>query len=120
MTKTQDWVDRASRSVEDRLAQTDLQLKPKRLLATEETDAVGDESWRLLLVLSAPDGPTWDREQVFKLRRLAIEYFDDAAAEADRLLPGPTIAFVTTDEAEGKDIAVDDPPHHDADQGMPS
>lgn len=43
MTTTQDWLSEASRGVEHRLTHTDLPLKPKHLIVTEETDTVGDD-----------------------------------------------------------------------------
>lgn len=110
MTKTQNWIDDVATAVQARLTQTDLPLKPKRVEITDATDMLGDEAWRLLLVLPKPDGPTWERDSVYRLRRRAIEYFDEAADSAHRALPGLTIAFVTTDEADEEDIAVDTTP----------
>lgn len=92
-------------------------IEPRRVEVTEETDALGDDAWRLLLMLPAPSEETWDRTAVFKLRRAAIDAFDASAAQDGRSLPGRTIAFVTTDDAPEEDTAPEDEPEEGEDPG---
>lgn len=87
-----------------------LPLLPKRVEILEDVDSFGELAWRLRLVLPAPDGPTWDREQVFQARRAAIDVFDSLVAGARTEHPGRTVAFVTTDEAADEDVATEDAP----------
>lgn len=104
------WSDDVAVRVLAQVEDQRLPLVPKRIEVTEDVDALGDSAWRLLLVLPAPAGETWDREDVFKVRRAAVAAFDKEAEEDDRSLPGWTVASVTTDEAGEQDIAEDDKP----------
>lgn len=99
------WTDEVAERVLGRLLAARLAITPKRVQVTEDTDAFGDDAWRVLLVLPAPAGETWDRTAVFSARRAAVAAFDSVAAEDGRTLPGRTIAMITTDEADPADTA---------------
>lgn len=111
------WTDEVGARILKRLGEKKLPIRPKAVRIGEDTDAFGEDAWRLLLVLPAPEGETWDRASVVKARRAVIEVFDALAAEDDRALPGWTVALVTTDEAAEDDIAVEDAPERDEDPG---
>ncbi len=111
---TRDWTNSVGAEVVDAIS-SKVTLRPKQIRITEEMDSLDLPAWRLLLILPAPQGETWNREEVFTSRRAAIEAFDAAAERDGRELPGQTIAFVTTDEAQEKDIAEDDLPEPDED-----
>ncbi|MBU8578895.1 hypothetical protein [Brevibacterium luteolum] len=105
-----EWTDEAAELLLSRLRESHLELIPKSVIVSEVTDALDEQAWRILLVLSAPKGSTWNRELVFETRRTAIAELDRLAAEQGRSLPGSTVASVTTDEAVEEDIAVDPRP----------
>ncbi|MFT4051725.1 MAG: hypothetical protein QM677_05680 [Microbacterium sp.] len=111
------WTDDAAEKVRRRLEARDLPLTPKHVLIEEDTDPLGDDSWRLVLVLPAPTGETWERGEVFTARRAAVDIFEELAHEAGRGLPGVTIAVVTTDEASESDTAAEDEPEEGEDPG---
>ena len=113
------WTDEAGRHVLERLLSEELPVKPKRVEITAATDAFEDEAWRVLLILPAPSGEseTWDREAVFKARRAAVGVLDELAAADGHVLPGRTVALVTTDEASESDTAPEDEPEIGEDPG---
>lgn len=82
------WTDEVAERVLGRLRHEALPIAPKRVQITVATDAFDDEAWRLLLILPAPSGETWDRTAVFRARRSAISAFDDLAAQDGEELPG--------------------------------
>lgn len=102
-----EWTDEAAELLLSRLRESHLELIPKSVVVSEVTNALDEQAWRILLVLPAPKGSTWDRALVFETRRAAIAELDRLAAEQGRSLPGSTIASVTTDEAAEEDIAID-------------
>lgn len=114
------WTDDVAGRVLERLLAEDLPIQPKQVQITEHTDALGDDAWRVLLVLPAPAGETWDREAVFAARRAAISALESFAEDEGRALPGDTIAFVTTDEATDQDTATEDEPEPGEDPGRSS
>lgn len=115
--KVEYWTDAVAERLRDRLGEGDLRLHPKQVRIHEETDPFGEAAWRLVLILPAPDGQTWDREDVFRIRRKSVEIFDELATADERGLPGATIASVTTDEAPESDIAPEDEPVEGEDPG---
>lgn len=116
-SKVEYWTDAVAKRLRDRLSDADLPLLPKQVRIHEETDSLGEDGWRLVLVLHAPEGQTWDRQQVFSTRRKSVEIFDEMAATDGRGLPGATIASVTTDEARELDVAPVDEPLEGEDPG---
>ncbi len=112
-------IDDVAEQVHARLLTSDLPLIPKRVFVHEDTDPLGEDAWRLVLVLPAPAGETWDRLEVFQVRRTAVDIFDDIAAQEGRTLPGSTIAVVTTDEADKEETAPEDEPAEGEDPGRP-
>lgn len=118
-SKLDSWTDDAAKQVVNTLSAQGLELIPKRVQITSEIDALGQDAWRLLLVLSAPSSETWETDSVFRARRAAIEVFDAMAADHDEELPGSTVAFVTTDEASEDDTAPADEPQPGEDPGRP-
>lgn len=115
--KADQWTDTVAEQVRERLQERELPLEPKRVLVYEDTDPIGKDAWRLVLVLPAPAGETWERLAVFRARRAAVDVFDEIAGEVGRNLPGATIAVVTTDEADEIDTAPDDEPEEGEDPG---
>lgn len=99
------WTDAVAEKVREPLKASGLPLPPKRVLIHQVTDALDEDAWRLVLVLPAPTGETWDRLDVFKARRAAVDIFDEIATQNQRSVPGSTIALVTTDEASESDTA---------------
>ena len=118
--KVEQWTDKVAQDVRGRLTQRELRLLPRRIDVHQQTDALGEEAWRLVLVLPKPQGETWKRDEVFKARRAAIEIFDQLAAEEGHTLPGSTIASVTTDQAAEDDVAPEDEPEEGEDPGRES
>lgn len=100
----------ASRVLTTLQAAKKLTIRPKRVEVRQDIDALGDEALRVLLVLPAPVGETWDRDAVFKIRRAAIDALDALVAEKGQTLPGRTLAMVTTDEANEADVAPEESP----------
>ena len=88
------WTEPAARTLRERLRMLDLPLHPERVRVHDVTDALGNDAWRVTLVLPAPRGVTWDRETVYTVRRAAVAIFDAMAAEAGQGLPGSTIAVI--------------------------
>lgn len=104
-TVINDWTNEVAPRVLEHLQSVELPITPKNVIVSETTDALGDDAWRILLVLPKPDGETWDRDAVFRARRAAINHLDQLAAVDGHELAGHTVAFVTTDEAAPNDIA---------------
>lgn len=103
-------LDRITQRVTDQLARADLALKPKSITATTVIDGLGDDAWKLTIVLPKSIGATWDVDAVFDVRRAAVEVFDAFVWVTRLELPGQTLAAVTTDEADPNDIAADEIP----------
>ncbi|OMH27826.1 hypothetical protein BKD30_02500 [Tersicoccus phoenicis] len=91
------------------LAARPLDLKPKSMNATAVRDGLGEDAWQVTIVLPKPDGATWDAEALFAVRRTVVDAFD-GALEGRLVLPGQTLAVVTTDEADPADIAAEETP----------
>ncbi len=108
--KVEAWTDAVAEQLLQQLTATEPPLRPKQIHIHEVTDTLGEDAWRLVLVLPAPTGQTWDRESVYQTRRMSVELFDELAAAEDHDLPGSTVASVTTDEAPESDIAPEDEP----------
>lgn len=109
-TVTESWLKDAEERVFEAIRRQELPLLPKSIKVVEETDASGEDAWRLILVLPAPAGETWDVTEAFRLRRAAVRAFDAHALESGRELPGATVARMTTDEADEQDIAPEEDP----------
>lgn len=108
-------IDDVTARVHTKLADDYLALKPKAVAARPVIDGLGEDAWQLVLTLPKPIGPTWDVEEVFDVRRAAIEAFDDLLAGENLERPGQTLAVVTTDEADEADIAAEELPEEDED-----
>lgn len=108
--KVEQWTDAVAERLRDRLREADLPLTPKEVRIYEDTDTLGEDAWRLVLVLPAPTDETWDRQEVFRARRTSVEVFDEMADEDGQNLTGSTIAIITTDEASEIDTAPEDEP----------
>lgn len=119
-SRVEHWTDGVADQIHERLVASGLPLMPKRVLVHEDTDPLGEDAWRLVLVLPAPAGDTWNRLDVFRARRAAVDIFDELAAEAERNLPGSTIAVVTTDEASEDQTAPEEEPEEGEDPGRVS
>ncbi len=105
--------------VSDGLTTSGMAIIPKRMLAETYTDGLGDDAWRLILVLPRPSSREWDMESVFRLRRTATRQFDQLIEGTSLVLPGRTLAVVTTDEAEPDDVAVEEVPEKGEDPHSP-
>lgn len=111
------WTDSAGTRVLEGLMSAGLPLLPKDVTVYDVTDTLGEDAWRLVLVLPAPRDGAWDRQAVFQARRKAIEIFDGIAGDDGRSLPGSTIATITTDDADEQDTALPDEPEEGEDPG---
>lgn len=111
------WADEAAKFVEGRLSASRLPLLPKHVVVYEDQDSHGESAWRVVLYLPAPAGDTWDRDAVFRARRSAVAALDALALDSGRVLPGSTVALVTTDEAAIEDTAPEDAPERGEDPG---
>lgn len=115
--KVEQWTDAVAKRMRERLSEANLPLTPKQVQVYQDTDILGEDAWRLVLVLPAPTGETWDRLEVFTTRTASVDIFDEIADEDGRDLPGSTIAIVTTDEASELDTAPEDEPEEGEDPG---
>ena len=91
-------------TVAERLRQSlyseELPLVPKSIRITDFVDAFDEEAWQITLALPAPKSLSWNRLSVFRLKRRAIDLFDNIIEGHHMELPGATLAVVTVDETE--------------------
>lgn len=108
--RTDTWSDGVGQEILEGLRTRNLPLEPLDVRVQEVTDGFDEPAWRVVLSLPAPSSQTWDRTDVFTLRRATISLLDDLAERDARSLPGSTIAVLTTDASDAETAAPDPEP----------
>lgn len=104
---TEPWEVDAARRLKSALEDSELSLRPDDIDVVEDTDSFDDAVWKIVLTLPAPEGDTWDSEELYRLRRAAVTAFDALADQDSRVLPGSTFVALRTNARESDTAAPD-------------